>query len=300
MIGTKAITAIATPYRRRRALPRMKKSSTKNGVSRPSVEPQPFEYAIGAAGRPTSFGDERLDLREIPTPEVADVAVREQRLRRHPLDRARHREVRQDDRQVAEHDEHDPEDREQPNDARGSRRRSSVSFTSQSKHTSVDAKTSNRNVASGSFPGESCSMVTGIHATSSSNGIAERGNDDRLAPQQQLRTEHQGGQDPDEPVDADQEREWHARADRRDRPLAPEPRPWRMRFPTRFAERSPRHPGLRRLRCPRGDRGHAGGSPVPTPARRRRRRCVRCRAARARRRGRTGTSTGCRSPCRAG
>ena len=43
----------------------MKKSSTKNGVSRPSVEPQPFEYAIGAAGRPTSARDQLLHLREL-------------------------------------------------------------------------------------------------------------------------------------------------------------------------------------------------------------------------------------------
>ena len=53
--------------------------------------------------------------------------------------------------------------------------RSSVSFTSQSRHTSAEAKTSNRNVASGNFPGGSCSIVTGIHATRSNSGIAERG-----------------------------------------------------------------------------------------------------------------------------
>ena len=39
----------------RRGEPRMKKSRTKNGVNSPSVEPQPFEYAMGAAGRPISL-----------------------------------------------------------------------------------------------------------------------------------------------------------------------------------------------------------------------------------------------------
>ena len=53
--------------------------------------------------------------------------------------------------------------------------RTSLWLTSHTMQNSGAANTSQRNVASGSFPGSSCNIVTGIHATSRISGIADRG-----------------------------------------------------------------------------------------------------------------------------